>query len=553
MSLDFLKSLLNKIKQDKIKLKLDDNNINNYIVNNIIDDKILLLLFEHNLVCTINTIDYYIFFQKFNQAIFEIILSKCNKLSDNCISYVIENVSKEVFTKNLQSLLSKEVVTNNYTLYTAFNNDIKDIPTLTLILSKYDKKDTYNVLNIIKTIYNINDVNIINLLKKYGIEEHAESVIIDKIDKLQLNKQYHISDYIKDVINIPNINININKKIPKNYVSAFVKQEINFEMFYTRQQEMIKNCSTASYCSDKDNLDEVKKFIQNPRDNDIAKQVYCIIQKLLNDIGKVTNDSTIYGDNLMIPSFLNYKQFTERFGRPVKISSGAFGITFKLSFKINDNLRIPDAFVIKCPSYDTIELQETLHETLIANYLNELRVKTRGFMYGFGGFYCGISNEQKDTVVCKSILQNTVSFISMYEYINGNTMSKMYEYINEDDKIKILLQVALNLIIAQTKFEFMHNDLHGENILIIKHDVPIKVEINNVSITTLYEPVIIDFGLSRIKVENKVIDFHNISKMFDDVSDFRMLLPRDINIKSCSKMQEYITELLSKIKNMMHE
>ena len=246
-------------------------------------------------------------------------------------------------------------------------------------------------------------------------------------------------------------------------------------------------------------LDEVKKYIDEPTNWKIAQNVYNIIQNILYN----SSEKKIYSNilNRYIPD-IPFEKFIDIFGTPKIISTGTSGITFKASLNISGK-SISDALVIKFLIKQTTVsnkdgIEEMERELKITYHLNELRKETRGFMYGFGGFYCGIENKQQQ--ICKT---NDKSFVNIYEYINGSTFFDMVgNGMTEYNAIEILLQLMKNLVIAQTKFKFMHYALHTKNILIITHNSPINISIGNFNFTTIYEPVMVDFGHSQIHDED---------------------------------------------------
>ena len=309
---------------------------------------------------------------------------------------------------------------------------------------------------------------------------------------MEINNKKHISDHIKNIANRSDY-------------------KIEFKDIFKHQHESDQKCSLLKPQED---ILLIKKYKKHYDDHKIAEEVYCIVQKKIKEISSfITDDVKKYGDNMLIPAHLNTKKFKEVFGKLKQISKGSYGITYKLNY-----YDIADVFIIKCPLKDSLKDQETMHETNIGNHLNTLRKKTSGFMYSFGGFYCGIPTTF--STICQSTKPENVSFLSIYEYVPSMTLGSYLSSIKLDSKeaIKILLLILRNIDIAQTEYKFIHNDLHSNNVLLSERDVSQKIKIkglkSSIEINTNFEPVIIDFGMSRINVNNVDIISPSVAKMF---------------------------------------
>ena len=304
-----------------------------------------------------------------------------------------------------------------------------------------------------------------------------------------------IQSSLKFNVKIPFINYYMEEIIKDNYL--YNKYKIEFNKLFEMQQNMNK-CIPSIL--DINSSEQIIKTYLNNNDSNNCEQVNCMIHNTLNTIAQIkTNNVSKYGENLCIPSLLNYNIFQEIF-KPFKIGDGAYGMVFKLSY-----YSIPNVFIIKVPLKSSIKEQETMHESLICSYLNRLRTQTNGFSYSFNGFQCGISNDAKD--LCKSKNPRNVSYISIYEYVSDTTFRK---FINNTNNIKdifhIILIVLNNLRIAQEDFKFVHCDLHLDNILIRKLQIDKDVTIGNYIFKCKYEPVIIDFGMSTITITEDNIE-----------------------------------------------
>ena len=226
-----------------------------------------------------------------------------------------------------------------------------------------------------------------------------------------------------------------------------------------------------------------------------------MVREYLNKLANlITNDASKYGDNMYIPSFLKHL-----FGSYNILSRGASGQTLTLDFQ-----SIKNVFLVKIPLNNAIKYQETFHESVIASYLNTLRSQTSGFMYGFGGFYCGFDNKNNQIQLCTPN-KNTISFISLFEYIEGNSLVKMIkmDQLSNIEILNIIRLIVNQLRIAYRKYNFVHNDLHAGNVMIRKLN-KVKTYIlqginKTYTVESQYEPVLIDYGYSTIRVNQKLI------------------------------------------------
>lgn len=133
----------------------------------------------------------------------------------------------------------------------------------------------------------------------------------------------------------------------------------------------------------------------------------------------------------------------------------------------------------------------TAAEYLVGKQLNVLRQYTPCFSYVFG------KTENK----------------IIYEY-GGGTSLHMWKYKNPDnvgDLLTILIQVLLSLYIAQRKYNFIHNDLHGSNIIIRdkRDSYTLIVGDTEYRFNNVLVPCIIDYGLSYIEIGDEYVPDYN--------------------------------------------
>jgi len=147
-----------------------------------------------------------------------------------------------------------------------------------------------------------------------------------------------------------------------------------------------------------------------------------------------------------------------------------------------------DSFIIKVEYGDQI-----LDEVRLGLVLNDLRISIPNFMYTFLG-----SKVDK-------------KFMYVSEKIEGSTLYNMLKHalLSESDLASIYLQVFFALSTAKEKFQFIHNDLHYENIIVRTLRFPIVLTYKHNQQTyymvTKYIATIIDYGFSRIEHQGETI------------------------------------------------
>lgn len=165
----------------------------------------------------------------------------------------------------------------------------------------------------------------------------------------------------------------------------------------------------------------------------------------------------------------------------------------------------------------TFDMDSTgLYEYMIGQTLNNLRGEINNFCYTF-----------ETPTPEKTIL---------IEHIDGSSLS--YEMKRDTKNLEkyhsIFLQVFLALHIAFSRFGFVHNDLHFENILITTFpeerwvDYPIRLMNKTFRVKTKYFPTIIDYGLSQ------VIDGNGKVVMDPDFSVY------DLDRKYCIPIRDWV-------------
>lgn len=162
---------------------------------------------------------------------------------------------------------------------------------------------------------------------------------------------------------------------------------------------------------------------------------------------------------------------------------------------------------------NTSENVSLLKEFAISNIgINKLRYIIPTFMYTFDIFSCNPPSKSTGNLKIESMCKKSKnkSFYIMCEKVDGQTMRQLIRGdIEFKDWLFIFLQILLSLEIAQSKLSFTHFDLHTNNTIIqTNKTISYNVNINDTTYcvkNSNLTPVIIDFGLSTVKIEGKTV------------------------------------------------
>jgi serine/threonine protein kinase len=93
----------------------------------------------------------------------------------------------------------------------------------------------------------------------------------------------------------------------------------------------------------------------------------------------------------------------------------------------------------------------------------------------------------------------------------------VYDYLNQTFEtyfLRLYLQVILALNYAYERYRFTHYDLHNENVVLLKLEeprfIPYPYHDTSIYVWTDVIPKIIDYGISRVEVNGKVIGPYHI-------------------------------------------
>ena len=188
-------------------------------------------------------------------------------------------------------------------------------------------------------------------------------------------------------------------------------------------------------------------------------------------------------------------------------------------FKENDTFEFKIPFNILSKDFLFGDEDEILGEYLVGMKLNELRDYVPNFVYTYM-----LSNE--------NIIHSLNNLNEFYKTFDKSNYSIIMEYIEGiqftefldgekfdiTDVINILLQVTLALNAVNQHFEFIHNDLTSDNIIIrrlkkekiISYKVLLNGKLVKINLKTYFNVKIIDFGLSKISFNynNKIYKYN---------------------------------------------
>lgn len=153
--------------------------------------------------------------------------------------------------------------------------------------------------------------------------------------------------------------------------------------------------------------------------------------------------------------------------------------------------------------------------------LNNMRAYLPNFMYCFGNFDCPSGPDK--TKFCEGSSRN-IPFI-VNEYFEGNTLDSELKKSKPKNEVVLdwYLQILIALQLSQYLYQFSHNDLHSNNVMLRTASADLEYSVNfpygvfTVKIKTGdLIPVIIDYGMSTAKINDittGVTDFIHINRM----------------------------------------
>jgi hypothetical protein len=189
-----------------------------------------------------------------------------------------------------------------------------------------------------------------------------------------------------------------------------------------------------------------------------------------------------------------------------------FGVMKVVQVRRKDNNRLSGSEVLD--DVVPINMQSDLiHELAVGLVLNQMREQCVNFTFTYGGFFCDILQAQEN-IMCTSVRPSQMSTLVITEAINdAYTFVDLMKAPNgllssaKDAKKQIsnmLIQLAHALYLAETKYKFVHYDLHNENVMyrVLSKPTTITVQsdLYHIELTDVrFVPMIIDYGMSVMK------------------------------------------------------
>jgi hypothetical protein len=287
---------------------------------------------------------------------------------------------------------------------------------------------------------------------------------------------------------------------------------------------------TAEKCQDINKYTTKEGFNKLLQENwmlySVQEKIACVVKKELSSL-PFTEEGIKVGNKSLQKIFYPIKQLSTK-------DDAVYGITALTSFKGS----VPFAIIKYATKNESLESELLIHDLTVGMIMNNLRKEVPNFMYTYGGLYC-TSPEKNDNFDSTSLCKNdNITTLFIAEYIEGISLYKLLDnrILRIQDIENILIQIIFALCISREKYNFSHNDLHLNNILIKTIKQPIQMNYNirgkKISITVKkYIPMIIDYGLSeithnKIKYENNFFDKNLYSINNEDINKIMMFISR---------------------------
>ena len=238
---------------------------------------------------------------------------------------------------------------------------------------------------------------------------------------------------------------------------------------------------------------------------DVMKLMQCVIHAMI-DSSHVGNRASDLGKHL--------GESMQRWMTQLKLlsSNSAEGIVLSGSLSFGES-----NLIVKLSKH--VQSAALVHEYTVGTILNTLRKDgIYNFMFVYGLYMCDpIYTKRPEQIriseMCVSNNPDSVSCYMIMEKVPGDSLTSLLPKLSLLDTLTILTQIFLALEYAAQKFQFVHHDLHADNILVRQFPRPTQFTYpyrgSTLTITTRYLPVIIDFGYASIRspVNNELISF----------------------------------------------
>lgn len=163
-------------------------------------------------------------------------------------------------------------------------------------------------------------------------------------------------------------------------------------------------------------------------------------------------------------------------------------------------------------------------EEMIGMAMNRLRSELPNFIYTYGSFSCSPpAFGTTETTWCG---QDSKSSYLMLETILPSTTFFHFQFTPET-LLSAVLQISYSLRLAQRRFNFYHNDLHWNNVLMRVCDFPAIRYDTSTGMKTLrifnYLATIIDFGEAYVVVDGTAITNYPQDELHSETYDLNQL------------------------------
>lgn len=213
--------------------------------------------------------------------------------------------------------------------------------------------------------------------------------------------------------------------------------------------------------------------------------------------------STSSSDKMVKKPSSNIKNWLTSLNKIGVKSVGGYVYIGKL---LNTELEI----IIKTPKEnDNESLYDSLREYIISYFsINKLRFIIPTFAYTYDIFTCkntGYGGYLDLNNFCDNSANRNL--YTIMEKVNGNSVQDLFEKksLNFQNWLEIFMQLLLSLEVAQREINFTHFDLHYGNVMVqTSKNLSYKINIDNITYkikNSSFTPVIIDFGLSSVKID----------------------------------------------------
>lgn len=153
--------------------------------------------------------------------------------------------------------------------------------------------------------------------------------------------------------------------------------------------------------------------------------------------------------------------------------------------------------------------KDLLREYLINRYLNTFNLPI--FQQAYSYINCSriITNDRNESVSFCTVSEPGV-IVSQRIYGRSMTVWLQDKKVTETDILEVIAVLLYNLFVINEATGFTHYDLHPGNIIIEENSRSYSFPISEYYVTSRYIPKIIDYGMSRISIDGKIISYEGL-------------------------------------------